>query len=72
MTDYEDGRLDSTPLPYGGSPGEDLVNAYIGLSVKFTENLFGNVSYNYTDSSSDLPGREYERNRVNLGVRAEF
>ncbi len=72
MTDYEDGRLASTPLPYGGSPGEDLVNAYIGLSVKFTENLFGNVSYNYTDSSSDLPGREYERNRVNLGVRAEF
>ena len=40
--------------------------------MKFTENLYGNVSYNYTDSSSDLPNRSYDRNRVNLGVRAEF
>ena len=72
MSDFEDGRVVSTPVPYGGSPSEDLINAYIGLSVKFTENLYGNVSYNYTDSSSDLVGRDYDRNRVNLGVRAEF
>ena len=72
MSDYDDGRLVTTPVPFGGNPSEDLINAYIGLSVKFTENLFGSVSYNYTDSSSDLPGREYDRNRVSVGVRAEF
>ena len=72
MADFEDGRVATTAVPYGGSPSEDLINAYIGLSVKFTENLYGNVSYNYTDSSSDLPGREYDRNRVSVGVRAEF
>lgn len=72
MSDYEEGRIAGSPVPYGGSPTEDLINAYVGLSVKFTENLFGNVSYNFTDSSSDLPGRDYDRNRVSVGVRAEF
>ena len=71
-SDYDDGRIATTAVPFGGNPSEDLINAYIGLSVKFTENLYGNVSYNYTDSSSDLPGREYDRNRVSVGVRAEF
>lgn len=71
-SDYDDGRAVGTPVPFGGNPTEDLINAYVGLSVKFTENLYGNVSYNYTDSSSDLPGREYDRNRVSVGVRAEF
>ncbi len=51
---------------------EDLLNAYIGVSMKFTDNLFGTVSYNYTDSSSDFTGREYDRSRVSVGVRAEF
>ncbi|QJE96152.1 outer membrane beta-barrel protein [Luteolibacter luteus] len=71
-SDYDDGRIAGTTTPFGGNPTEDLINAYVGLSVKFTENLYGNVSYNYTDSSSDLPGREYDRNRVSVGVRAEF
>jgi hypothetical protein len=80
-TDYEDGRLAAAlpgpPVvpagtPVGTSASEDIINAYIGLSMKFTENLYGNLSYNYTDSSSDLPNRSYDRNRVNVGVRAEF
>jgi len=72
MTDFEDGRNAITSAPVPGDPTEDLLNAYVGLSVKFTENLYGNVSYNYTDSSSDLPTRSYDRNRVSVGVRAEF
>jgi hypothetical protein len=73
MSDFEEGHLTVAPFTAaGGSPSEDLINAYIGLSMKFTDNLFGDLSYNYTDSSSDLPGRDYDRNRVNLGVRAEF
>ncbi|WP_367870164.1 hypothetical protein [Luteolibacter sp. Populi] len=72
MSDFEDGRLVGTGLAAGGSPSEDLVNAYIGLSLKFTQNFSGDISYNYTDSSSDLPFRSYDRNRVNVGVRMEF
>ncbi|MCW1912757.1 outer membrane beta-barrel protein [Luteolibacter sp. GHJ8] len=71
-TDYEDGRNAVTSAPVAASASEDIINAYVGVSLKFTENLYGNVSYNYTDSSSDLPNRSYDRNRVNLGVRAEF
>jgi predicted porin len=72
MSDFDDGRLAGTPAVYGGSPTEDLINAYVGLSFKFTQNLFGDISYNFTDSSSDLPARDYDRNRVNVGFRAEF
>jgi hypothetical protein len=51
---------------------EDLVNAYIGLSAKFTDYLSGTVTYNFTNSSSDIEGRDYDRNRISVGVRAEF
>ncbi|MFD0892734.1 hypothetical protein KBB96_15020 [Luteolibacter ambystomatis] len=67
----------SGPFPPGvparvSGLSEDLVNAYIGLSVKFTDRITGDVSYNYTDSSSDLYANSYNRNRINVGVRAEF
>ena len=51
---------------------EDVFNAYLGLSVKFTEYLYGTLTYNYTDSSSDFAGLSYDRNRITLGIRAEF
>jgi hypothetical protein len=44
----------------------------VGLSVKFTDMLYGTVSYNYTDSESDFPDQSYNRNRISVGVRAEF
>jgi len=70
---FDDGRLKSGVGPATASGlSEDLINAYIGLSVKFTDTITGDVSYNYTDSSSDLFGNDYDRNRVNLGIRAEF
>jgi hypothetical protein len=62
----------------GGTPttadglSEDLVNAYIGLSVRLTDYLYGSVSYNHTTSDSDLLGGDYDRNRVSVGLRAEF
>jgi hypothetical protein len=72
---FDDGRLVSgpalTPVTAGGLD-EDVWNAYLGLSVKFTEMLYGMFSYNYTDSSSDFAGQSYDRNRVNVGLRAEF
>jgi hypothetical protein len=70
---FEDGRLVSAGA-YTTVSGlsQDLVNLYVGLSVKFIDNLYGTVSYNYTDSSSDFASQDYDRSRVNLGVRYEF
>jgi hypothetical protein len=51
---------------------EDLINLYVGVSMKFTDSLHGTLSYNFTDSSSDFASRSYDRNRVTVGVRAEF
>lgn len=70
---FDDGRLvaGAGPLAAGGLD-EDIWNAYVGLSIKFTEMLYGTLSYNYTDSESDFVGQSYDRNRVSVGVRAEF
>lgn len=51
---------------------EDLVNAYIGVSMKFNDFLTGTASYNYTNSDSDFAGNTYNRNRISVGVTAEF
>lgn len=71
---FDDGRLvGGGPAPASaGGFDEDVFNAYLGVSVKFNEMLYGTLSYNYTDSSSDFAGQSYDRNRVSLGVRAEF
>ena len=72
-TSYQSGRCDSTcPSDPPSDQDEDIFNAYIGLSMKFNDYLTGTASYNYTNSSSDLPGRDYERNRISVGVSAEF
>jgi hypothetical protein len=72
-TSYESGRA-VAGLGTGDFPDqdEDIINAYIGVSVKFNEMLTGTASYNYTNSNSDIPGRDYDRNRISVGVSAEF
>ncbi|MCX6874224.1 MAG: hypothetical protein NTW21_10520 [Verrucomicrobia bacterium] len=70
---FEDGRRVAGIGPAtAGGLSEDMINAYIGLSVKFIDNLYGTVSYNYTDSTSDIVSHEYNRNRISIGVRYEF
>ena len=70
-----DGGNEVAPVP-GGSTldgvDEDLFNAYIGVSMKFTDYLTGTLTYNFTNSSSDIPNRDYDRNRISVGLRAEF
>jgi hypothetical protein len=51
---------------------QDLINLYVGLSAKLRDNLYATMNYNYTDSTSDFANQEYERNRVNVGLRYEF
>lgn len=72
--DLEEGRWvggAAGPLTASGF-SQDLFNIYLGLSVKFNDNLYGTFTYNYTDSSSDMVGQDYDRNRVSLGLRYEF
>jgi hypothetical protein len=71
--DYDDGRVLGTPIPVpGANISEDMVNAYIGVSVKVTDWLYAQASYNYTNASSDVVARDYDRNRISIGMRAEF
>ncbi len=51
---------------------EDIFNAHIGVSVKFNDFLTGNATYNFTNSSSDFAGQDYNRNRISVGLSAEF
>lgn len=71
-TSYAEGQQVSGPFAGVSDLDNDLLNAYIGVSAKFNDYLTGTLSYNYTDSSSDIVNQEYTRNRINLGVSAEF
>lgn len=73
-TSFEEGRALGTVVP-GTSISdrdEDIVNAYVGVSMKFNDFLTGSASYNYTDSSSDFANNDYDRNRISVGLSAEF
>ncbi len=70
-TQYSGGRIISSGLS-APDQDEDLINTYIGLSMKFTENVTGTLTYNYTQSDSDMTSRDYERNRISLGVNTQF
>ncbi len=76
--DYIPSTFDEGNLVKGVGPttadgfDEDVFNAYVGLSMKITDYLTGTVTYNFTDSSSDFASGDYTRNRISVGVRAEF
>lgn len=70
-TSYDKGHLLGTATSVGGA-SENLINAYIGASLKFTEYLTGTLTYDYTNANSDISSRNYDRSRVSVGVRAEF
>jgi hypothetical protein len=68
---YENGREISTGISQEDQ-SEFLVNAHIGTSLKLTEYLDATLSYNFTNVDSDLPDRSYDRNRISIGLQAEF
>jgi hypothetical protein len=71
-TSYDSGRVVAGTFVGDVSQDEDILNAYIGVSMKINDYLTGTASYNFTNSSSDIVGRDYDRNRLSLGVSAEF
>ena len=70
---YEQGQVlpPNVPGPVGDY-SQNIINTYIGLSMKINDQLTGTVSYNYTYQDSDFAGQTYNRNRVSLGVSTEF
>jgi uncharacterized protein (PEP-CTERM system associated) len=77
------GGIDYIPTSYQGGQttsggfsvedqSSDIFNAYIGLSVKFNDYLTGTATYNYTDANSDFVGGTYDRNRISIGLSAQF
>lgn len=69
---FEDGQTTDGFRTSVEDADETLVSAYIGASLKFTDYLYGNVSYTYTSATSDFDERDYDRNRISVGLRAEF
>ena len=61
---YEDGTAEDRD--------ESLINVFVGFDLQIAENLYLNGSYNFEDLSSDEDTREYDRNRMSIGVRATF
>jgi hypothetical protein len=74
-TMYDGGNQVSLPIVGTGKDSgrtEDLINAYIGLRTQFTDELTGNCSVNYTDSTSDFENNDYDRLRLSAGVSYTF
>lgn len=69
FTDFED----VITAPVGqGEGSEGVLNLNAGATYQLTDNLFLTGSYNFTTSFSDFDGREYDRNRFQLGLQATF
>lgn len=59
--------------PYGWADEEDDTFAgSIGIDYRVWRNIGVNANYQYTTTSSDNIGRDYERHRVSFGVTATF
>jgi opacity protein-like surface antigen len=80
ITPYLNGRLGVGFLysDFSGRSGltsstnENSVTVSAGLAYRIFDNTDLNVTYHYINYSSDDPFRDYDRNRVSLGLTATF
>lgn len=58
----------------GGFDGqeEEIYIAGVGLEYSINEFLSADVAYRFTDLESDVRGREFDRNRIYLGLTASY
>lgn len=56
----------------GESINEDELNASLGLTYNFWQNLSLDANYSYTTVASDEAFRDYDRHRVSVGLNATF
>jgi len=70
------GSINDAKYNGGGPSIDDKHQLYfrvgMDLAYEFTENFSSHIGYNYDKLESDLPGRDYDRNRVYLGLTAGF
>jgi opacity protein-like surface antigen len=72
-SNYDSARITfPVNVPLGINPEENLLNLYVGMSMQLNDWLYANASYNFTNSDSDILNRDYDRNRISVGMRAEF
>jgi len=70
--DYSDGR-DVVANTAIGNADTTLINPFVGFTYKVNDKTSVNGSYHYSDSSSSYAdSRDFERNRVQLGVTRIF
>lgn len=69
---FNEGRLVNGVAGNVGDFSEDVINAYIGASMKLTDYLTATAAYNFTYQDSDFANQTYHRNRISVGVSAEF
>lgn len=73
FSDYLDGRDTTNPNVYGPDKYETSVNVYVGFSYSLNEFLKANMYYTYAQTFTDISAiREYTRNRISIGLSAEF
>lgn len=70
-TSYQRGSLLATSAS-AADLNEDIINVYLGISAKLNDYLTATATYNYTHSSSDIAGQDYDRNRISIGLSTEF
>lgn len=75
LNNMGDGRL----VPSGTSRSDadiELINLYLGCSLKLSDRIYATASYNWTDSNSSgaasIPGRTYNRSVVSVGLGMQF
>lgn len=50
----------------------DLINAHVGVTLKLENNMDVTLTYNWTDSSAEIVGTDYTRNRIQVGLSYTF
>ena len=53
------------------SVDEELLNVFVGVNLRVSDNVSVNARYNFEDLTSDA-GRAYDRNRFSLGASTQF
>ncbi len=60
---------------YGGlydGTSEKFFDAGVNFTYRFNEHFTSEIGYNFSQLNSDVPGRDYDRNRIYLGVTATY
>ncbi len=68
------GSFQNSTLQGGAYDGdtEQFFTAGLNVEYRFNQNLSAHVGYNFDKLSSDIKGRDFDRNRVYMGVTARY